>query len=75
MEGLHYTLKRERDVTDSNKAAIRMAVELLRSIRVTDKEWGNLPSGIHYLQQGGLDIISPQMLPFLRYVVEKTTSE
>ena len=44
------------------------------SIKVTEKEWCELPSAIQYLQQGGLDIISPRMLPFLRSVVEKTTS-
>ena len=61
-------LKRERYVTGSNKVAIRMEVELLRSIRVTEKEWGDLhvPSAIHYLKRGGLDIISHRMLPFFR---------
>ena len=44
------------------------------SIRVTEKEWDELPSAIQYLQQGGLDIISPRMLPFLGSVVEKNTS-
>ena len=41
---------------------------------MTENEWCELPSAIQYLQQGGLDIISPRMLPFLRSVVEKTTS-
>ena len=60
----------ERDVTEINKADTGEEVELLMS---TEKEWDELPSAIQYLQQGGL-VISPQMLPFLRSVVEKTTS-
>lgn len=67
-------LKRVRGVTEINKVDIEKEVELLLSIRVTEKEWDELPPAIQYLQQGGLDIISPRMLPFLRYVVEKTTS-
>lgn len=63
-----------RGVTEINKVDIEKEVELLLSIRVTEKEWDELPPAIQYLQQGGLDIISPRMLPFLRYVVEKTTS-
>ena len=43
-------------------------------LTVTEDEWDKIPPAIRHLQQGGLDIISPRMLPFLRYVVEKTTS-
>ena len=57
-----------------NKVDIEKEVELLMSIRVTEKEWDELPPATQYLQQGSLDIISPRMLPFLRSVVEKTTS-
>ena len=49
-------------------------LDLLKTLTVTEDEWDQIPSAIRHLQQGGLDIISPRMLPFLRYVVEKTTS-
>ena len=48
--------------------------DLLKTLTVTKDEWDQIPSAIRHLQQGGLDIISPQRFPFLRYVVEKTTS-
>ncbi len=70
-------LKRVRGVTEIDKVDIEKEVEQLMLIRVTEKEWDELPPAIQYLQQGGLDIISPRMLSFLRSVVEKNhiTSE
>lgn len=67
-------LKRHRNTSVVAKASAAQEMEILKSIKVTDQEWDILPSGIKYLQQGGLDIISPRMLPFLRHVVKKTTS-
>ena len=67
-------LKSASGVTEINKVDIEKEVELLMLIRVTEKEWDELPPATQYLQQGSLDIISPRMLPFLRSVVEKTTS-
>ena len=48
-------------------------LDLLKTLTVTEDEWDKIPPAIRHLQQGGLKIISPRMLPFLRYVV-KTTS-
>ena len=65
-------LKRQRNTSVLPEASAAHEIELLKSIKAADQEWDTLPSGIKYLQQGGLDIISPRMLPFLRHVVEKT---
>lgn len=67
-------LKRHRNTSVVVQASAAQEIELLKSIKATDQEWDTLPSGIKYLQQGGLDIISPRMLPFLRHVVEKIAS-
>ena len=67
-------LKRERNVSVLAESSTKIEIELLKSMKVTEEEWDAVPSAIKYLQQGGLDIISPKMLPFLRYVVEKTAS-
>ena len=67
-------LKRQRNTSVLAKASVAHEIELLKSIKVTDQEWDTPPSGIKYLQQGVLDIISPRMLPFLRHVVEKKTA-
>ena len=68
-------LKRTKGVTEINIVDIGKDVHLLMLIIVTEKEWWKLSSVIQYLQQGGLDIISPWMLRFLRSVVENMNDE
>lgn len=46
----------------------------LRHLRVKGDELYNVPHAIQQLNQGGLDIITPHMLPFLRGLVEKVRS-
>ena len=41
-------------------------LDLLKTVTVTEDEWDKIPPAIRHLQQGGLDIISPRMLLFLR---------
>ena len=52
-------LKRNRNHSIIAEASVAHDIELLESIKVTVQEWSTIPSGIKYLQQGGLDIISP----------------
>ena len=49
-------------------------VNFLQLLQVKHNEVSTLPFGIQQLQQGGLKIISPCMLPYLRTVIEKVSS-
>ena len=47
---------------------------ILRQLNVSDsKEFDKLPSAIHHLNHGGLNIIKPCMLPYLRILIEKVS--
>ena len=51
-----------------------MSVSFWESLKSKEDERELIPSAIHHLQQGGLIIITPRMLPLLREVLAKTAS-
>ncbi len=48
--------------------------KFLESLKSKEDERELIPSAIHHLQQGGLTIITPRLLPLLREVLAKTAS-
>ena len=69
---LHSLLKKYYKHTQ--KPCSKDILTTLRHLRVKDDELGNVPHAIQQLNEGGLDIITPRMLPFLRELVEKVRS-
>lgn len=66
---LHSLLKKYYKHTQ--KPCSKDILSTLRHLRVKDDELGNEPHAIQQLNEGGLDLITPRMLPFLRELVEK----
>ena len=69
---LHSLLKRYYQDT-RNPHNINL-LALLKKLKIKEEKWADLPHGVNELRQGGLDMISPKMLPFLGALVEKVRS-
>ena len=65
--------KRKKEVS-TVKSHLKSECQLLESMKAKEDEHEQIPSAIHHLQQGGLTIVSPKMLPLLREVLRKTAS-
>jgi prophage DNA circulation protein len=59
---------------EDDTAHAKSELKVLESLEATPDESDNIPSAIHHLQQGGLHIITPRIIPLLRAVVDKTAS-
>lgn len=69
---LHSLLKKYYKHTQ--KPCTKDILSTLRHLRVRDDQLDILPHAVRQLNQGGLDIISPSMLPFVKSLVEKVRS-
>ena len=56
-------------------ALLQTELKFLHSIQIPKDRWSELPGPILDLNQGGLRIVVPEMLPFLRNLVEKVASK
>ena len=56
-------------------ALLQTELKFLHSLRIPKDRWNELPGPILDLNQGGLHIVVPEMLPFLRNLVEKVASK
>ena len=57
-----------------SKETVKIELALLESLKVTKEQYSQIPPAIQQLNRGGLSVPSPTLLPFLRMIVEKTTS-
>ena len=57
-----------------SKETVKSELALLESLKVTKEQYSQIPRAIQQLNRGGLSVPSPTLLPFLRMIVEKTTS-
>ena len=48
--------------------------EIILKLCMEKEAWDTLPEPVQYLQQGGLTMIKPDLLPFVRKLVEKVTA-
>ena len=63
-------MKTEKLKANDAKLAANYEIKLLKSMRIKNERCIELPLPIQQLQKGGLHIMTPEMLPFLRKVVE-----
>ena len=76
---LHSMIKKRKKATGSTTSTNHDTLskserQFLESLKSKEEETELIPSAIHHLQQGGLTIITPRFIPFLREVLSKTAS-
>ena len=71
---LHSLLKKYSTDIQTSCSRDQDIVLVLKQLKLTDKQISELPDGIWHFNQGGLDIMNPCMLPYLRVVIEKVAS-
>ena len=69
---LHSMIKKRKK--EEATALAKSELKILESLKATLDESDDIPSAIHHLQQGGLHIVTPRIIPLLRAVVDKTAS-
>jgi hypothetical protein len=69
---LHSMLKKRRKATPGKLKSVHVhdELQLLECMRIKDERWNELPIPIQQLKKRGLHMMRPEMLPFLRNVVE-----
>ena len=67
---LHSMLKKRRKINPGKSKSVHSELQLLESMRIKDERWTELPIPIQQLKKSGLHMMTPEMLPFLRKVVE-----
>ena len=68
--------KRKRKLeTEPKNYCVRLELRFLENQLIQKEDWDELPTPIKDLKQGGLHVVSPKMLPFLRQLVEKVASK
>ena len=71
---LHAMIKKRKKEVSTLKSHLKSECQLLESMKAKEDEHEQIPSAIHHLQQGGLTIVTPKMLPLLHEVLRKTAS-
>ena len=71
---LHSLLQKYKRATGKASSSDTEVVQLLEQLVIKPEQFSSLPSGIHYLNQGGLVIMNPCMLPYLRALIERVSS-
>ena len=61
--------------TGPKDSCVKLELDFLRGQLVQKERWKELPTPILDLNQGGLHMVTPEMLPFLRKLVEKMASK
>ena len=68
--------KRKRKLQiEPRNSCVQLELRFLENQLIKQEHWDELPTPIKDLKQGGLHVISPKMLPFLRQLVEKVASK
>lgn len=68
--------KRKRKLeTGPKDSCVQLELKFLENQVVQKDQWNELPTPILDLKQGGLHMVKPTMLPFLRQLVEKVASK
>ncbi len=61
--------------TSTHDSSHETMTTILQQLKIKDNaQMSMLPTAIHHLNRGGLDIMNPCMLPYLRVIIEKVAS-
>ena len=71
---LHSLIQKYQDTAVDGSAASADLMPILKQLKIKHDEVGLMPYGIQQLNQGGLVIMSPSMLLYLRKAIEKVSS-
>ena len=73
---LHSMLKKRMSQSKTRVPSAQHGQEwqILQYMKIQKERWAELPIQIQQLQNGGLEMITPDLLPFLRQLVEKVAS-
>ena len=72
---LHFLLQKYQKVAEGcNDSCDHDIMPVLRQVTIKHDQTSLVPYGIHQLNQGGLVIMDPFMLPYLRALIEKGSS-
>ena len=65
---------KSRSSLSSVQHMYKQELEFLQHLKIQRKRWTELPIQIQHLQKGGLEMVTPDILPFLRQLVDKVAS-